>query len=119
PFLIAIVIIGLSIDAYYFGLLQGLREFTLLAVYRTAANAAQLVLLYVVIKAGAASVPVVVVIYSLVYLIPIAVLELTKGPLRRVVAESPHPSRARLRALTKFAVPSLISGMAYAAILGF
>jgi O-antigen/teichoic acid export membrane protein len=68
---------------------------------------------------GTASLGIVVVIYGLVYLIPIAIIELTAGPARHAIAGRFRPTRAQLRTLTAFAVPSLISGTAYGAILGF
>lgn len=118
PILLALVVLGLSIDAYYFGSLRGLGRFTLLAGYRIGANLAQIVLLVVASWADVASVPVVVAIYAFTYLVPILVIELAAGPVRRILAGRPRPSLKLMRAMTAFAIPALISGTAYAAILG-
>lgn len=64
--LVVLVIAGLTIDAYYFALLRGLRRFGWLAVYRVAANLLQLALLGGLALAGAPSLEAVVAIYSLV-----------------------------------------------------
>ncbi len=47
--LLVLVIVGLTIDAYYFATLRGLQRFGWLATYRVAANALQLVLLVALI----------------------------------------------------------------------
>ncbi len=124
--LLALVIVGLTIDAYYFGLLRGLRRFGWLAIYRVAANLAQLVIILLVALVGGAelSLGIVVAVYSLIYLLPIAIIELVDGPgrtaLRRTTSGSRPPlDRRRLVVLTRFAIPALISGTAYGAILGF
>ena len=124
--LLALVIVGLTIDAYYFGLLRGLRRFGWLAVYRVAANLAQLLIILALAFFGGAdlSLGIVVAVYSLIYLLPIAVIELVDGPGRTALAGAPDRTRGRidggrLVALTRFAIPALISGTAYGAILGF
>ncbi len=125
--LLALVIVGLTIDAYYFGLLRGLRRFGWLAIYRVAANLAQLVIILLLAVGGGAelSLGIVVAVYSLIYLLPIAIIELVDGPgraaLRRTTTPGSHPhlDTRRLVALTRFAIPALISGTAYGAILGF
>jgi O-antigen/teichoic acid export membrane protein len=110
------VVCGLTIDAYYFGLLRGYKRFGLLATYRVTANLAQLGLLVGAIFAGVESIPVVVAIYSGVYLIPIAAIELFDGPLRRALRGAVRPDRERVRQLTRFALPALVTGTAYAGI---
>lgn len=123
--LLALVIVGLTIDAYYFGLLRGLRRFGWLAIYRVAANLAQLVIIVLLAVVGGAelSLGLVVAVYSLIYLLPIAIIELVDGPARtalgRTTGRQPVLDRGRLVALTRFAIPALISGTAYGAILGF
>ncbi len=120
-FLITMVIVGLSVDAYYFGILRGLRRFGLLVAYRISANLAQLVLLGLAVSMEMASVPVLVGIYAAVYLVPIVIIELIIGPARELVRRGPGEariSRAAVAELTRFAVPALVSGTAYAAILG-
>ena len=79
--LTALVVIGLSIDAYYFSVLRGLEEFALLGAYRSAAALIQLLFLVAVVAAGIVSVELVVVIYSFVYLVPIAVIQRCACPL--------------------------------------
>jgi O-antigen/teichoic acid export membrane protein len=116
PGLMSMVVIGLTIDAYYFGLLRGLRRFKLLASYRVSANLTQLVLLLGAVAADVASTGVAVAIYSFVYLIPIAVIEVRRGPLRAALRGAVGPSAARIRVLGRFAVPALVSGTAYAAL---
>ncbi len=125
--LLILVIVGLTIDAYYFALLRGLRRFGWLAVYRVAANLAQLAVVLIVALSGVRlSVELVVAVYSLIYLAPIALIELVDGPARRALRGSAATQSAgrqrgptRLAALTRFAVPALLSGTAYGAILGF
>ena len=118
PALLAMVVVGLSIDAYYFGSLRGLGRFALLAGYRIGANLAQLVLLVVAWWAGVATVPVVVAIYAFTYLVPILVIEVATGPVRGILRTRGRPSVDLMRTLTAFAIPALVSGTAYAAILG-
>ena len=115
--LMSIVVVGLSIDAYYFAALQGLGRFWLLPVYRGSANIIQLLLLIAAIRLGIASEAVAVTIYSFVYLIPILGFEARFGLVRRVLLY--RESRfgwEQIRALTKFAVPALVAGTAYATI---
>lgn len=119
PALIVVVIVGLTIDAYYFALLRGLRRFTLLTVYRVSANLAQLVLLLALAATGTATLESVVVLYGLVYLVPIVLLEATLRPGRAVGRDVFGDLRPRLDSLTAFAIPALISGTAYGAVLGF
>lgn len=116
PGLMWMVVCGLTLDAYYFGLLRGLRRFKLLASYRVSANLAQIVLLLAAIAAGVDSTAAAVAIYSFVYLIPIAVIEAWKAPLRRALRAGLRPQRSRVRTLARFALPALVSGMAYAAL---
>ena len=119
PLLLALVILGLSIDAYYFGLLRGLQRFGLLAAYRISANLAQLLLLGIAAALGFASVELAVAIYSFVYLVPIAVIEARTSVLAGAIRSGVAFGRDRLRRLTAFAIPSLVSGTAFAAIIGF
>jgi O-antigen/teichoic acid export membrane protein/polysaccharide pyruvyl transferase WcaK-like protein len=114
--LMSMVVCGLTIDAYYFGLLRGLKRFKLLASYRVSANLTQIVLLLAAIAAGVESTAVAVAIYSFVYLVPIAVIELLRRPLRDALRGSARPDRALVRRLTRFALPALVTGTAYAAL---
>ena len=118
PRLLALVTIGLTIDAYYFGALRGLGRFGLLAGYRIGANLVQLILLLLVWFLDVASVPVVVAIYALTYLVPIVIIEVLVGPVRGILGRASRPHWDLIRPLTRFAIPALISGTAYAAILG-
>ena len=115
--LMSIVVVGLSIDAYYFAALQGLGRFRLLPVYRGSANIIQLLLLIAAIRLGRASEAVAVTIYSFVYLIPIIGLEARFGLIRRpFLHRKSRVEWEQIRALTKFAVPALVAGTAYATI---
>ena len=118
PSLILLVIVGLTIDAYYFASLRGLGRFTLLVGYRIGANLAQILLIVAAWWLGVASAPLAVAIYALTYLVPIIAIEATVGPVRGILARGARPSRALLGPLTRFAIPALISGTAYAALLG-
>jgi O-antigen/teichoic acid export membrane protein len=115
--LTALVVVGLSIDAYYFSVLRGLEEFALLGAYRSAAALFQLVLLVAVVVAGAVSVKAVVIIYSFVYLVPIAVIEVARRPVFRTLASARRATRP-IRGLLRYAIPSLIMGLSYGAIFG-
>lgn len=124
--LLALVIVGLTIDAYYFALVRGLRQFGWLAIYRVTANLAQLLLILGIaaLVGSALSLGLVVAIYSLVYLLPIAVIEIVDGPARRALGHGagpggPRVDRRQIADLTRFAIPALLSGTAYGAILGF
>jgi O-antigen/teichoic acid export membrane protein len=120
--LLVLVIVGLTVDAYYFASLRGLQRFGWLAIYRVAANGLQLLLLVGLIVLDLVSVELAVVLYSLVYLGPILVIELLARPvvaLARAGAGTRLVDRARMLELTRFAIPALISGTAYGAILGF
>lgn len=116
--LMTVIIVGVSIDAYYFSLLRGVQRFKVLAVYRVAANLTQIVLVILVMATGSMTITLAVSIYGLVYLIPIAIIEATVGPLARLVRVARRPSVDRIGALTRFAVPALISGAAWGAIFG-
>jgi O-antigen/teichoic acid export membrane protein len=118
PQLMAFVVLGLTIDAYYFALLRGLQRFRLLAVYRVAANLCQILLLLGFVAIGVTDTAAMVALYSFVYVLPIGCIELARRPLRRTLRGAPGPSRTRIASLTRFAVPSLVSGTAYAAVLG-
>lgn len=118
PLLMTVMVIGLSIDIYYFGALSGLQKFGTLVGYRTAANLAQLVLLAVLAYLAVDSVPTVVTLYALVYLVPIVVIETLRGPVRSVLKTAHRPTRADFSALTRFAVPALVAGLAYGGVLG-
>jgi len=115
--LTALVVIGLSIDAYYFSVLRGLEEFALLGAYRSAAALIQLLFLVAVVAAGIVSVELVVVIYSFVYVVPIAAIEAARRPLIRALAGARRATRP-IRGLLRYAIPSLIIGLSYGAIFG-
>ena len=110
------VICCLTIDAYYFSLLRGLKRFKLLAGYRVSANLAQLVLIGCAVAVGVDSTAVAVAIWSFVYLIPIAAIEVWRAPLRQALRGALKPDRSRVRRLTHFAIPALVSGLAYASL---
>ena len=112
------MIVGLTIDAYYFSALRGLGRFSLLVGYRIGANLAQILALIVAWWLGVASVPLAVGIYALTYLIPIALIEVRPGPVRAILGGVARPRRSLMGPLTRFAIPALVSGTAYAAILG-
>jgi O-antigen/teichoic acid export membrane protein len=118
PALLALVIVGLTIDAYYFAALRGLGRFGLLVGYRIGANLAQIVLLLVAWWLDVATVPIVVGIYAFTYLIPIVAIEVVVGPVHRLLGQAARANLALVRPLTRFAIPALISGTAYAAIMG-
>ena len=117
PLFMALVVIGLTIDAYYFALLRGLGWFGTLMLYRITANLAQLVVLLAAAAVGMASVGVAVAAYSLLYLAPIAVIEWQRAPLRLVFSSMSFARRDVLK-IARFAVPALVSGIAYSAIQG-
>jgi O-antigen/teichoic acid export membrane protein len=118
PWLLALVIVGLTIDAYYFSALRGLGRFSLLVGYRIGANLAQILALVAAWWLGIASVPLAVGIYALTYVVPIALIELRPGPVRAILGSTARPRRSLMGPLTRFAIPALVSGTAYAAILG-
>jgi O-antigen/teichoic acid export membrane protein len=118
PLLMSVVVIGVSIDAYYFAALRGLERYGLLVVYRVGANLAQLILVVVAFAVGLASVESMVIIYALVYLVPIAVIESREGALRSVLANARRAAGRRISALTRFAIPSLVSGTSWGVIFG-
>jgi len=125
--LLTVVIAGLTIDAYYFALLRGLRRFGWLAIYRVAANLAQLlVIVALALVVGVTlSLELVIAVYSLIYIVPIVVIELVDGPARQALRRPAGrgldraTERAEVIDLTRFAIPALLSGTAYGAILGF
>jgi O-antigen/teichoic acid export membrane protein len=117
-FLMTVIILGVSIDAYYFSLLRGVQRFRLLAVYRVAANLTQIILVLLAMATGSVTITLAVTIYGLVYLIPIAAIEATIGPLAKLVRVARPPSFNRIVVLTRFAAPSLVSGAAWGAIFG-
>jgi O-antigen/teichoic acid export membrane protein len=118
PALIAVVIVGLTLDAYYFGLLRGLRRFELLAAYRVLANLSQILVLAVVVQLGAVSTAMAVMIYSLVYLIPMALFEIGPGIMRLLAQGSLRPTRERAWILGRFARASLVTGLAWGVVGG-
>ncbi len=118
PLLLGLVVVGLAFDAYYFALLRGLQRFGTLVAYRISANVAQLALLALVAATGGVTLTVAMAIYSLVYLVPIAVLELRRQP-NHVPIRSIRADRVAIRQLTTFAIPALLSGTAYGAMMGF
>jgi O-antigen/teichoic acid export membrane protein len=116
--LMSIVVIGLSIDGFYFSALTALEEYRLTIVYRALANAVQLAFLAGAVIAGIASVGVVLAIYAFVYLVPIFAIEVYRGPVRAACHWCKRPSGRRIRRLTGFALPSLAAGLSYGAIFG-
>ena len=117
PLLLGLVVVGLSIDAYYFAALRGIARYGLLVGYRIAANLAQILLLLLAAALGIASIELAVAIYALVYLVPIVLIEASLAPIRSLFPAG-ATVRGPLRSLTRFAVPALVSGTAYAAIQG-
>jgi O-antigen/teichoic acid export membrane protein len=118
PLLMTVMVIGLSIDIYYFGALSGLQKFGTLVGYRAAANLAQLALLAVIAALGAANVPAVVTLYAFIYLVPIVVIEVLRRPVWAVLRTAHRPTRSDFSALTRFAAPALVAGLAYGGVLG-
>jgi O-antigen/teichoic acid export membrane protein len=118
PLMMTAMVVGLSIDIYYFGALSGLQMFGTLVGYRIAANLVQLLLLAVLAIVGFASVPTVVTLYALVYVVPIIVIETVRVPVATVLRSAGRPTRSDFAALTRFAMPSLVAGLAYGGVLG-
>jgi O-antigen/teichoic acid export membrane protein len=116
--LMSVVVLGLSIDGFYFSALTTLEEYRLTVVYRCIANVGQLILLACAVVAGVASVGVVLAIYALIYVVPIAAIETYRGPVRAAGWRRSAVSADRIHRLTSFAVPSLIAGLAYGVIFG-
>lgn len=116
--LTAVVIVGLTIDAYYFAVLRGLGRFRLLVGYRIAANATQLVLLVVLAALDLASVTSAVVLYALVYLIPIAVIELREPVVTPILPRLADVRAPIVAQMSRFAIPALVSGTAFGVIFG-
>jgi O-antigen/teichoic acid export membrane protein len=116
--LMTVVVVGLSIDGFYFSALTALEEYRLTIVYRTLANTGQLVLLGLAVILGVATVGVVLTIYSAVYLIPIVAIEAHRRPVRATVRRWRHAGDDRIRRLTSFAVPSLLAGLSYGVVFG-
>jgi O-antigen/teichoic acid export membrane protein len=116
--LMTVVVLGLSLDGFYFSALTTLEEYRLTVVYRCIANIGQLVLLACAVAAGVASVGVVLAIYALIYVVPIAAIEAYRGPVRVAGWRRTGASAARIRRLTSFAIPSLVAGLSYGVIFG-
>ncbi len=116
PGQMSMVIVGLTLDAYYFGLLRGLKRYKLLASYRVSANLAQILLLVGAILLGIKSPMVAIAIYSFVYIVPIAAIELLRHPLHDALRGTLRPDRDRVWRLTKFALPAFLSGTAAAGL---
>ena len=116
--LMTVVVVGLSIDGFYFSALTALEQYRLTIVYRTIANAGQLALLAAAVIFGIASVGVVLAIYAFIYLVPIAAIELHRRPVRGAVGRWSPARAARITRLTRFAAPSLAAGLAYGAVFG-
>jgi O-antigen/teichoic acid export membrane protein len=116
--LMSIVVLGLSIDGFYFSALTTLEEYRLTVVYRCIANTGQLILLACAVAAGVASVGVVLAIYALIYFVPILAIEAYRGPVRAAGWRRTGATADRIRRLTSFAVPSLVAGLSYGVIFG-
>ena len=114
----SLVIVGLTIDAYYFAVLRGLGRFGLLVTYRIGANLVQIVAVVAASLLGAAAVSAFVAIYAFSYLLPILLIEVSAGPLRSLHPLAGRARRHELRRLAAFAIPALVSGIAYAGLLG-
>ena len=119
PILMSIMVVGLTVDAYYFGVLRGLERFRLLIGYRISANLVQIIGLSVLAWAGAVTVTSAVILYAGVYLIPMVVIELRMGPLLSLLRAAGPVTRGAMRAIVAFAIPALISGTAYGVVFGF
>jgi len=118
PALLGMVIVGLTIDAYYFGALRGLHRFGLLVAYRVGANLAQILIVLFTWQVGLATVPVIVAIYSMSYLIPMALIEWRAAPVRSLWYRVSWPTPSYMRDMAQFGIPAVVSGVAYAAIVG-
>jgi O-antigen/teichoic acid export membrane protein len=118
PLLMSVVVVGVTIDAFYFSFLRGLQKFKLLVLYRVGANFAQILVLLGAYALGIANVTTIVVIYSFIYLIPIAIIELLQRPVRDVMTNAARATVRSIALLTRFALPSLISGIAWGTLLG-
>jgi O-antigen/teichoic acid export membrane protein len=112
----SMVIAGLTLDAYYFALLRGLKRYKLLASYRVSANGAQILLLLGAIVVGVKSPTAAIAIYSFVYVVPIAAIELLRRPLRDALRGTLRPQLDRVKRLTRFALPAFLSGTAAAGL---
>lgn len=112
----SMVIAGLTLDAYYFALLRGLKRYKLLASYRVSANGAQILLLLGAIVLGVKSPTVAIAIYSFVYLVPIVAIELLRHPLHDALRGTLRPQLERVKRLTRFALPAFLSGTAAAGL---
>jgi O-antigen/teichoic acid export membrane protein len=119
PLLMTVMVVGLSIDIYYFGALSGLQKFGTLVGYRIAANATQLILLALLAYLGVKSVSTLVTLYALVYVVPILAIEAVHAPVWSMFKHARWPASSDFTALTRFAMPTLVAGLAYGGVLGF
>ena len=119
PVLMSIVIVGLTIDAYYFSVLRGLERYALLIAYRISANLVQIIGLGLLALMHAATATNAVVLYAAVYLVPMIVIELREAPLTSLLKRAGRVTRPVLRATVRFAMPALVSGTAYGIVFGF
>ncbi len=113
-----LMVAGLSFDTMYFQTLTARTRYTAAATYRLIANIAQLLAIVLVFTMGLQSVTLVVGIFALSYFFGFAGVEPRQRALidlmrRRVVA-----THNQLRKLAITAVPTLLTGLAYAGIVG-
>jgi O-antigen/teichoic acid export membrane protein len=117
PGLMALMVLGLSIDSYFWSLLRGLKKFEMMVGYRVASNALQLILIVIVLITGVGNVAIAVTIFALVYVIPIVGFELRYHPIANTVQGRRRPERAAIRELGRYALPSAIAGYGYAMMI--
>lgn len=108
---ISIVLIGLTIDYFYFGLLRGFFRDVRLSIYRVLANIIQILLILIAYWLGFTSPRIMLIIYGFVYLIPMAAIEIIRPmPIRLNLINLSIPI---LKKLSFFAVPVILSSIAF------
>jgi O-antigen/teichoic acid export membrane protein len=113
-----LMVAGLSFDTMYFQTLTARTRYTAAATYRLIANVAQLLAIILVFAAGLQSVTLVVGIFALSYLFGFVGVEPRQRALIDLVRRPVTATRNQLRKLAITAVPTLLTGLAYAGIVG-
>jgi O-antigen/teichoic acid export membrane protein len=114
-----VIVVGLSADIFYFQLLTARHRYASAASYRLISNLGQLAVLAMALAAGLSSVLVVVAIFAGSYVVGFAVVEPRERVLISLLRRGVHATVRHRRVLSRAAVPTALTGLAYAGITGF
>jgi O-antigen/teichoic acid export membrane protein len=114
-----VVILGLSADIIYFQFLTARHRYAWSAGYRLISNVAQLAVLLIALALGMSSVLLVVAVFAASYVVGFSIVEARERVFISMIRRGVQATARHRHVLLRAAIPTALTGLAYASIVGF